>query len=239
MFAAAIVALGGCASNKAAVSPEGLMASAASPAGVLRAADVYAHPGADEKQSRYRVVSGSLEGETLVRESRPLDEKTWLVVERRARNDEALTEDTLRVADDGAVVLVSSVDFAERVLTTFEPPLTLMPATLNAGETHSQTLRVRIHPVDNPDRERDGGEATHELTFDAVQTLQVGGAPVQTRRLRTELSISLRVARVRSATDLWIDADGEARIVARRSDEQARAFGVPVRSVSRLIVAQD
>lgn len=227
----------GCASSQQArTNPLGPARAAT---GAIRAADAYPHPGERAFASVYTIDAGARAGERVVREHRPLDDRTWIVEERFERDGAPISEATLRIGDDGAALLVSSVDHAERVLTTFDPPLVLMPAELSANATRTQRLRVRIHPVDRPETVRDEGDASHDLTFDAAQSVRGGLGAVETRRVRAVLRIGLRAARVETTSMSWFRADGRDRLAARDASEQARAFGIPVRSVRRFIVQRE
>jgi len=105
---------------------------------------------------------------------------------------------TLRVrrVASGAVELVELTDEKEKSVTVFEPPLTLVPASLAAGAVHRAESTLTIRKAADRERVRERGSATQEAAYlgrdeagrDIVETtmrLEISAARVLRRQAMT------------------------------------------------------
>lgn len=196
-----------------------------------------------------RIVSGDGKDDRLRREVAPLPEDRRPPAARAAWAESVtdvdgspISLDDLALAQNGDVIMLRSVTYADRVITTFEPPLIVLPATLSpGGEPHTQRLTFTVHPMDNPAAIRDQGPATQTITLEAEQTVLAPG-PIAAARVRVSLALSLQAANVTKSTRAWYarpagSADTRlAGVIAEETDERVTVLGITVRRTQRLVI---
>lgn len=145
----------------------------------------------------------------------------------RDRRGEKLSEHTFRHAPDGGVAMLQTVEHADKVVTSFEPPLVVLPGRLDGGSTLRQTLRMVVRPIGKPETIQSEGAASNELTYVADETVETPAGTFEAARVRSVLKVKLGTANVTATTDAWY-APGVG-LVAQRRQERVTVFGVPVR----------
>lgn len=167
----------------------------------------------------------------------------WVETHRTDSATVPFLEETFVRASGGGVALVESINRIEGVISKFDPPLIVMPASLAPGSTFKQTLTLTVHPIRSPDKVQDRGEATQEVTYlgDADVAL-AGGAPRPAAHVRSVFRVKLSAAAVVNTTDAWhaLDARSSASregptLLARRDDESAKFLGVQVRAKNAFV----
>lgn len=239
-------ALAGCASRGPVVSapdPDpgpipGLgLGEPAPPASTLLASSAYAAAA----RERLRVFAGDAPDALLIRAASPaVDRPGWTILTTDARSGEAISTDTLGFNAEGDVVLTSTITHRERVLTTFDPPLLLLPASIAPGESRTQSVTLTVHPLSRPDDIQDQGPATQTLTLAADQTVNTP-APIPAAVIRVVFTVRLNAATVNRTTEQWFALTGPrlAGPIAERSDERVTALGFQVRRTRQFFILED
>lgn len=231
LLGAALIGLAGCASSSHRVGAEERLGDVRAPEGVVESGVVAARP---EAPTRRRFIS--FDGErTLVRDSEPTpDLDSWRMEERIDGESEPRLVEHYARAPNGRVVLTRSFDHVEGVVTWFDPPLVVLPASLSPGETFRQTLTLRVYPIADQGRLQDQGEAEQEITFEGVQRIVTHRGAVDAALVREAFRVSLSAAKVERTTERWYSrdtADGAAAgLVGERWEQVVRFLGLPVRS---------
>lgn len=113
--------------------------------------------------------------------------------------------------EDGGVGLRAVIDYSENALTTYTPPLVLMPNTLGPGGWTTQS-DVRLTYANNPDEERSTGKASLELKIIKA----AGAGKDQLVTISSLLKISLSPANVTEEEVRDVGPDGIVREHERR-----------------------
>lgn len=137
----------------------------------------------------------------------------------------------MRVAADGSVALERTTETADAVVTEFSPPLTVLPATLELGQSVTQPLRMIIRPLTDTSKVRTSGDAEQTITYEGDEQLTVPAGEFATRRVRSVLTASLGQARVTSTNITWY-ADDVGQIAEFR-EEVVTVLGVRIRHAAR------
>jgi len=186
---------------------------------------------AGERQAgEFDVLEG--EGRVVERRVERGEKGAWRVIS--TRDGEAWVEETFRRGDDGATLLVESVNHAERVITRFEPALLVAGGKMGSGETARWEGVMRVHPIDRPDEVRDEGEAEQEVRVAGSDRVRLSSGWVECARVETTLRVSLRAAKVETTTTVWV-SEGVG-VAAERAREHATFLGLKVRDVRRALV---
>ena len=142
---------------------------------------------------------------------------------------------TLQRTADGAVVLLQTIEHADKVITDFDPPMVIFPATLTGGQPFLQTLRMVVHPIDRPRSIKTSGPATHEIELLGRESISTPAGTFDCFKVRTTLRASLGGAKVVQTTDTHF-APG-AGIIAESQSLRVAVLGVPIRTDdSRLVL---
>ncbi len=202
------------------------------------------------RSANLRIVSGDGKDDRLRREVAPLPEDrrpprvraAWAESLMNA-SGEPVSLDDLALSESGDLVMLRSVTYADRVITTFEPPLIVLPATLSpGGESHTQRLTFTVHPMDDPSAIRDQGPATQTITLEAEQTV-LAPDPIPAARVRINLALSLQAAKVSKSTRAWYArttptpaAIPPLGVIAEETDERVTVLGITARRTQRLVI---
>ncbi len=172
----------------------------------------------------FEVVEGEDEGSRrrmeVSNESGTLRITTTLAGEDRPRSAERM-----RVGTGGDLVSERSVTRDRDVITEFDPPLLVFPARLEPGTPARGTNRFIVHPLSDPERVKQRGNATVEITLVGREAVSLPDAVVQALRVRTRLEVDFGAAEVERTTDQWLMPG--AGLIAERYDETIRVLGVP------------
>jgi hypothetical protein len=200
-----------------------LRASAVDP--LASTARAYEIVGEDESRMRIAVSPANEEGE-------------WLMVRRLGGSGEVVRTDRFRRGEDGAALLMETVNHERDRLTRFEPPLPLVPSEIEAGETLESEHRVTVRPARDPNTIDQSGDATFRVTLIGRDRVETGGGDVTAHHVRTILRADLGVARATFEADRWW-SEGFG-LVAERLDERIAVFGIQTsRSSTRLRLSEE
>jgi hypothetical protein len=111
--------------------------------------------------------------------------------------------------DDGALVMPSMDNIDREVRVVFEPPLLVFPAALDPGATVREQSKMTVHPIDKPARVKERGTGTIDITFVALERIELHGKPVDAARVRVVFRSDLRAADAEHVTERWLDPGGE------------------------------
>jgi hypothetical protein len=131
---------------------------------------------------------------------------------------------SLMRVEGGRLLLAETTDYANKAVTTFEPPLSLIEAGMFEGRgvetTHGVTVRALLDPAKIIDR----GTAEQTLVRLADQDLVLpGGRTHRAVRLMRTLTISLGRAKVNEVTTSWYVP--KLGLAAEQSREEVRVLG--------------
>lgn len=152
----------------------------------------------------------------------------------RADGRESLETDYLYIlTPEGDVAISEMIEHADRVEVVFDPPLIVIPATLERGDTRTQSTRMTVHPLGDRSRTQNAGDAVNEITYvdnERVRTpaLDADAPAFPARHLRTTMTANLGGPQVRNVTDIWL-VDGLG-IVSEQRHERTTLLGAPVRN---------
>lgn len=152
----------------------------------------------------------------------------WRASEADSSSERLVREEQWRENDAG-IVLTRSVDHVERVEVLFDPPLLVLPAQLEPGQTATERLRMTVHPLGDRSRTRAAGPVVQEVTDLGHDRVRTPAGTWVARHLRSVFTADLSGTKVRNQTDQWL-VDGVG-LVAQKRSERTTLLGVPVRSM--------
>jgi hypothetical protein len=140
----------------------------------------------------------------------------------------------LAVDESGAIVLTAVIEYDDQAISLFQPPLTIMPATLRAGESHESSAAMRVVHLDKPEQTRESGRARRTITCAGRQRITTPGGEVDAIRLDIEFTADLRLADAAETTTMWVlPAFG---VLAEESSETVKVLGAFGSTTRRTIV---
>lgn len=137
---------------------------------------------------------------------------------------------TLVELDDGSLAMSREENRAERVIVEFIPPLVVYPARLEAGAPLEQSLRMVVHPINNPSRVQNQGEAKQTLRFEGRERIDTPLGTLETVKISGALEADLGGPQVRNESQEWLVPGMGA--VASKQMERTMLLGVRVRANS-------
>ncbi|MBL8759520.1 MAG: hypothetical protein JNK35_13960, partial [Phycisphaerae bacterium] len=143
-----------------------------------------------------------------------------------------LSEEFFTLGPDGSVLLARTIEHADAVVTHFQPPIPVLPASAVPGVPLRFTFEMIVRPIDHPDRVKTRGPADLELTLLGFDRVTTPAGTFDCAHLRSVIRATLGSAKVTVTTDSWLsDTLG---LVAEDARERVTVFGVPIRSARRL-----
>ncbi|MBX9737632.1 MAG: hypothetical protein K2X32_11975 [Phycisphaerales bacterium] len=129
-----------------------------------------------------------------------------------------------------AIHLTSVVDFKDKVRTDFVPFMVVIPADLTVGLGRSviSEFEMIVHPLKDPTSVQTRGRAKNEVTVEGVQRVRGPLGEHDAVRIRSVLTASLGVAKVKNESLTWY-APGVGVVLAKERTG-VTALGLPVRS---------
>lgn len=139
---------------------------------------------------------------------------------RRALPDQRIEH--LGYAADGSIVVGAVEDLPHNVITTFDPPMPLLPVNLKPNEAQEFKSKMRIVSRKNPQMVTDTGEATRTITHDADQVVVTPVGKFRTFRIHATYTAVLKTARVQTVEDSWYSP--KLGLIAERDTETVTAL---------------
>jgi len=175
-----------------------------------------------EAPTTWRIERGPAEGDGRVR---------W--EERRYAEGELVRIDRLQRLESGELQLLETVTKGRAVISRYDPPMIILPATLEPGETLSQDVRVTVHPESDPEQVQNRGDATNTIEYVADQRVRTPVGEFMAARLESKFEGDFGVSTVTSNTTSWLVED--LGLVAERYEQQVQAL-LPISQKSHWFV---
>jgi hypothetical protein len=133
-------------------------------------------------------------------------------------------------ANAGAILLKSVIDFKDKVRTDFVPFMVVIPAdlTVSPGRSVVSEFEMIVHPLKDLTSVQTRGRARNEVTVEGVQRVRGPLGEHDALRIRSVLTASLGVAKVKNESLTWY-APGVGVVLAKERTG-VTALGLPVRS---------
>lgn len=137
------------------------------------------------------------------------------------------------LTDEGAVAISEMIDHAERIEVVFDPPLLVLPAELEVGESQTQRTRMTVHPMGDRSKTRNAGEVVNEITYEGNERVRTPALPRgrpawPARHVRSVFMASIGGPQIRNETETWF-VDGLG-VVSEQRHERTTIFGAAVRN---------
>lgn len=172
----------------------------------------------------FAVIGGEHDGATRRLESKRTTDDTILLRRSIEGADRPESVQRFKVNAGGDLVSTRETNIARDVITDFDPPLVVFPASLAPGSPFTQSLEFIIHPIDDPEKIKERGKAEVRIALVGAQTINLPSGPVETLNVRTTLKIDFGPARVERTGNEWLIAG--AGLVAESYDEKVIILGV-------------
>jgi hypothetical protein len=151
--------------------------------------------------------------------------------------EQPITDRTIEMRDDGVPTVPRMIERDRGVINVFDPPLVLLPLSLEAGDEFTQELELRVYPIERPEKLKEDASTTLTISDLGVEQYVLNDdEPIETRVVRQVLDMDFGPATVRSTTDRWF-VPGRG-LVAEESEVVVKVFGVETersRSVMRAL----
>jgi len=130
------------------------------------------------------------------------------------------------VQDDGAIAVTAIVDHAQHAISAFDPPLLLMPATLEAETEVVAQSSMRVLDSRNLRKVRESGTARRTITWTGDALVPTPAGAQRAHVLRIQFDADLRLATATDVTTLYVAP--EFGTILRLEDRTITALGIPV-----------
>ncbi len=181
-----------------------------------------------ERESTYKILSGSDEGSTLtikIERSNDRGRET-----RTLGSDELLSEAKFTVGSGG--VIEQSFDNHERdVSVKLDPKQQLWP--IDGAE---QSFKIMLPRVSNPKSIRERGAATATMTVESIDRVETPAGTFEAVRVRIVFLSDLKAANAERITERWYTKD--RGLIAEQFRETVKAFGLTVEQNERAFVLE-
>lgn len=168
----------------------------------------------------------------IARSLPPNERGEWVVhrvpLRKGAPDVKKRSDVTLRVDAQGAVHVVQTVEAAEYVQTTFDPPMLMLPPRITPGETVTSAFHMKVHPLGKPDEVNTEGDATNTVACIGHETISTPAGTFETMKVRSVFKALMGNVEVENVTETWFAP--RRGIVAETRTQRVTAMGVQVRS---------
>ncbi len=127
----------------------------------------------------------------------------------------------------GSILLTSIVDFKDAVRTDFVPWMVVLPTDLTPGTRDVSEFEMIVRPLKDITKVQTRGKARHEIVVEGVQSVRGPLGEHDAVRIRTTLTASLGVAKVKNESVTWYVKD--LGTVLRKERVNVTALGLPIR----------
>lgn len=152
-------------------------------------------------------------------------------------DEKVIREQTLRLLDDGSVVLVEEINHTEGVEVVFEPPMVVLPVQIREGELPASEGRMTVHPLGDRSRVRAKGPVRNTANCEGAFQVSTPAGLFDAWKLTSTLSADLGPSKVQNETVLWLVPG--IGLIAERREEKTTVMGIPVRSNSETWVIHE
>jgi len=139
-----------------------------------------------------------------------------------------IREQKLLVREDGAVVLAEEINHAEGVEVVFDPPLVVLPASIETSSTVTSEGRMTVHPLGDRSRVRAKGTVKDSSTCLGAWRISTPAGEFDAWKLTSTFDANLGASRVQNETEIWVVPG--IGIVSERRREKTMVFGVAIRN---------
>lgn len=174
--------------------------------------------GLEPGQWVYRIIAGDDEGQMLGRYVRKVDDPhaPWRVHMVGPRIEH------LTIGEHGSVMLVAVKDLEHNVVTRYHPPIPVIPARIEPGQTRRYTTKLTVHPLDNPDSISHRGSGVFTITYEARQKISTPAGDFRAYRFHSTWVADLGIAEIDREDWRWyVPGVG---LVAAKLEEHVQAF---------------
>ncbi len=191
----------------------------------LKAAEAYVSKAGESAFSVVGAEDGS-KGKVTVSIEPVSGGHRWQVRYVRDSAKTPFREDVLESTDAG-VVMIETTEYDRDALTVYDPPLTLMPRTLEPGKIFKQEIKMVIHPPSDRNKVRRRGTGHQTVELIGKQSVKTGAGEVDAFHVRSHFVAELSPAHVEIATERWYAHEkSTVGFVAERYDEKLTILGV-------------
>ena len=159
------------------------------------------------------------------------DPADFVVRETRTGATRPLSEQLVRIHDDGGYTTPRMRNIDRDRITDFDPPMTIMPARLSADAPHEERFRVTITRLKTPDRIDQRGTGTSTIAYRGIQHITTPAGDLEAHLIRSEFTTDFGVASARRITDRWY-AEGVG-LVAESFEEKIVVLGISAETKQR------
>lgn len=142
--------------------------------------------------------------------------------------EKLIREQTLLVREDGAIVLAEEINHAEGVEVVFDPPLVVLPASVESSATVMNEGKMTVHPLGDRGRVRAKGTVRDTSTCVGSWRVSTPAGAFDAWKLTSSFDANLGASRVHNETEIWVVPG--IGIISERRREKTTVFGVAIRN---------
>lgn len=191
------------------------------------------HPG----QHRFQ----AWEGEPA--EARPTDEVLVSIEPATEFSSQFLkTEDQSRkeflsVDAQGNIVLHAVIEYKDKAVSQFRPPLVIAYSDLAAGEERRAESKMRVVDLNNRLKQKESGTAVRTIKYIDDQTIRTTLGEYRAKRIEVHFTADLKLADADERTTLWVVPG--IGVVAEESREVVKVLGLAGKTKQRILTLLD
>lgn len=232
ILATLIATLTGC-SHYSSPSAEGVFGASTTTSESLRAKDAYPNT---KRSARFAVIGSGDDAKGWVEVSitSVSEGDRWEVAYRKKNANDPFRLDVYSI-HDGDVVMIETTEYDRDALTTYDPPLIVMPGRLRPGSPFEQKVAMTVHPPKDRSAVRRKGEAHQRIELIGQQVVKTGSDSIEALHVKCEFNAKLSPAEVATVTERWYSTEhSPVGFIAERYDESLKIMGVPSSSRGHL-----
>lgn len=220
--------LGGCSANR--TTRSSVVGATAPASGQVNGDSAYPRVSGTKRFTYERSNWGETLTHSMVKTFVPQNDGTWLI----HSDDDGVRKQTSRfVRTPKGVSILETQDFESATVTYFrDGGLMVMPTHARPEGLYGNTVTVEIFDMGDDQKIKQRGTATRDIEYIADEPISTPAGLFRAGHIRSVLLMELSTANVSQTDHFWVHDD--FGIVAEDSKLQARVFGVPVKTSSRL-----
>jgi hypothetical protein len=142
-----------------------------------------------------------------------------------------------RITEAGDIAMTAVIDYGERALTRFSPPLVVAFNEMPAGAERTSEANMRVVDLDHPTRIREYGQARRSIVHAADQRIRTPLGEFVAKRIESHFTAQLKMADVDERTTMFFVAD--RGVVAEQSIEVVNVLGAFASTKRRTLILDD
>lgn len=225
----ALIAIGGCASTDCS-KPQHYGFDVLNTINATQPLDAQTIFPLKSREKTYLITQGKGSGKKTIHSCKPTDKyaASWVNAQGKSRSE------YWRLAENGSIVMTAAISYRDRVISFFEPPITIISKTIQPGQTQQYESSMRVVYLKNPARQREKGKAVITIHYVDDVLLKTPLGEILTKRIKIIFKADLRLADAVTTTTLYVSQD--LGVIVKEQTEAISLLGLPPSNERKTLV---